>query len=501
MSDLVQQRNPSTVAGQPGSGGGSASTGPDQIPSVSGYEILGKLGAGAMGEVFHARHLESGKEVALKLMVPALNERKDLVQRFDREIKLLSQLKHPNIAGAVGQGTSEGRLYMAMEFVKGPNLANLLKVVGVFNEADVLRVGLQVATALGYAWTKVGLVHRDIKPANLLVIPDPSNQGGETIKIIDFGLARSTYNDDMGMTMTGMVMGTPNYMSPEQVRGEKDLKPQCDMYALGCTLYHLLTGRLPFEANAPGQVLAAHLNDPVPDPSRLVPSIASSTRHLVMTLMAKDVGKRFTDYQALIASCEAALRTLSMRDTSSIKLLRRPMVLSKPRMKQVSNTDAATLTSDPFQHETARLRRREKASGEAGAAPGSEYKPSTDKHPNPAAEQLFPETTSRRARPGSATEALAKAATEKVKRQHTTSVHRKNTGRTGKNTSRIPTGNTTNPTVESAQLLPIPALPARDRGSMPEAHHETHERHWVAWAMVVLAVIGLILAAVFRPGG
>lgn len=499
MSDLDQQKQDhSTVSGLVGTASKSSVPPPAAIPVVTGYEIIGKIGEGAMGEVFHARHIESGKEVALKLMVPSLNDRKDLLQRFEREIKLLSGLNHPNIAGAVGQGTCNGRMFMAMEFVKGPNLANLLKVVGVFNEPDVLRVGLQVAQALGYAWTKVGLIHRDIKPANLLVIPDPSNQGGETVKIIDFGLARSTYNDDMGMTMTGMVMGTPNYMSPEQIKGEKDLGPQCDMYSLGCTLYHLLTGRLPFEANAPGQMLAAHLSDPVPDPSRLVPSIASSTRHLVMTLMAKETNKRFSDYQGLINSCEAALRTLSMRDTSSIKLLRRPMVLSKPRMVPSSST-AATVTIDPFEHETGRQRRRVNAVGAGPAAVPSEYKPSTDKHPI-APDPVVSETTSRRTRPGSATEALARVATEKIKRKKTTGIHRKNTAQASKpGTARL-AGNTTHPTALASEPLPIPTLPPREVGLANLSDTHDHHSHRVAWTMLALAIIGLILAAIFRPG-
>jgi len=241
------------------------------------------------------------------------------------------------------------------------------------------------------------------------------------------------------------------------------------------------------------------LSEPVPDPARLVPSIASSTRHLVMTLMAKEPNKRFSDYQGLINSCEAALRTLSMRDTSSIKLLRRPMVLSKPRMVPSSST-AATVTTDPFEHETGRLRRRVNAVGDGPAAVPTEYKPSTDKHPV-AADSVMHDTTSRPTRPGSATEVIDRVATEKIKRKKTTGIHRKNTAQATKpsGTAKID-GNTTNPTVLASDALPIPTLPPRDLRLVNDEPAHDHHSHWVAWTMLALAIFGLILAAIFRPG-
>jgi serine/threonine protein kinase len=448
-------------------------------PSVPGFELLKSLGKGAMGEVYHARDTATGAEVALKLVAPHLLDRPDLRQRFAREAKLLIQLRHPNIAGAVSHSLDGAQPHIAMEFVKGPTLASLLRVVGAFHEMDVLRIGRQISLALGYAWDEVGLVHRDIKPANLLVIPE-SNGEGETVKIIDFGLARTQESVDLGMTLPGMVMGTPNYMSPEQIRGDERIGPQADMYALGCTLFHLLTGSLPFEATSPAEMLSRHLQDRVPDPGSRVASLASPTRHLVMTLMAKSADKRYRSHQDVVAACDAGLRTLELRDTKTIRLLRRPMVLSRPRAIAPPDAGGAASVVDPFSFETARVRR----SNQRDDARGSEYEPtsgSAEVVGSPAqAEPNQPPTTARR---GKATEALVKATTESIQRKKGTaqirrggtSVHR-----------RVRDLGTSGPTVVAPPQAAPPSEP------LEPVHHD--ERHWVPWVMVGLTV--LLLAGV-----
>lgn len=487
MSDLVQRQDLPTVHGP----GDETLTAPlegkptEQLPQIPGYEVTGRLGAGAMGEVFLARSQASGGEVALKLVTTALMDRPDLLKRFEREVKILSTLRHPNIAGAIDSGHYGGRLYLAMEYVRGPTLSSLLKVAGAFSEVDALRITMQVANALDYAWRKSGLIHRDIKPSNLLAVPEADGAEGERVKIIDYGLARSTDSEDMSMTMTGMVMGTPNYMSPEQIRGEKELGPQADMYALGCTLFHLLTGRLPFPGNAPAQVMAAHLNDPIPDPGILVPSLTAATRHLVMTCLAKDPKKRYPGYAPLVTACEAAMRTISLRDTTSIRLLRKPLVLSRSTARPIRvKDDAPAGHFDKF--ETARLQRRVKEE-EQGNTTADSYKPSTDRYPTPNPELAPPP---KHLRAGSATAALTKAATAKFQRtKGTTSVHRKGTART----HRMAGSTSTLGTAEAPLTIPTTSIMRRQpQMPMPEA---PPERHAVAWIVVTVTIVGFLVAA------
>lgn len=481
MSDLVRREELDTIVGSETRVGAHPSTPMDpKFPQIPGFQVIDRLGAGAMGEVYQAKFLETGEEVALKVMAPNLMDRPDLVKRFEREIKVLSKLRHPNIAGAISSGRVDDRLYLAMEYVRGPTFTSLLKVGGPFAEVDALRVTLQIAQALKYAWETSSLIHRDLKPSNLLAVPDGEGQGGERVKIIDFGLARSTSSEDMSMTMTGMVMGTPNYMSPEQIRGEKDLGPQADMYGLGCTLFHLLTGRLPYQGNAPAQVMAAHLKEAVPDPGALVPMLTPATRHLVMTCMAKDPANRYASYAPIITACEAALRTISLRDTTSIRLLRRPLVLSRPQRRAAPVEETVEESLFDGQYETARLRRHAKDNEGTDA-----YRPTVDT--TPTGSEMAPPP--KYLRPGSATEALAKATTQRVR--NTTSVHKKHVKRTTASIIR------SRPKPQSDQLeIPTTSITRRDRlEPIPEPPSESHVWAWVA---VTIAIIGFAVVMVIR---
>ena len=188
---------------------------------VPGYEIFEKLGAGAMGEVYRARHVESGREVALKLMAKNLPNQLEMAKRFEREISALSKLQHPNIAAAIGQGVANERFYLAMEFVRGPDLSNVLKTSGRLPEIEVLRIALQVARALEFAHAKAGLVHRDIKPGNLLI---DTAARGRPVKVIDFGLARSTTGVDERLTLQGHSWHAELYVAGTNLRGPRDYR-------------------------------------------------------------------------------------------------------------------------------------------------------------------------------------------------------------------------------------------------------------------------------------
>jgi serine/threonine-protein kinase len=298
-----------------------------------GEFILGRsLGAGAMGEVILAKHAVSGETVALKLITDRYAADAAFVQRFNREIAVLTRLDHPNIARAIAYGVDQGTPYLAMEFIAGPNLGDVLAERGALFETDVLRIAIQVARGLAYAHTEAGLIHRDIKPANILIAQHGDGDrearlmaDGDLPKIIDFGLAKSIDAEDERLTLTGIVMGTPSYMSPEQIRCDPQLDFHTDIYALGATMFHLLTGRPPYQGTAPAIVMTGHLTQPVQDPGVLVPSLNPLTRQLVMTAMAKAVKDRFQDHRGLIIACEKALKAIGAGG-GTLRLLRKPMV-------------------------------------------------------------------------------------------------------------------------------------------------------------------------------
>ncbi len=299
---------------------------------VGDYQLLKKIGAGAMGEVHLARNAVSGAQVALKLITNKHAADEAFIKRFQREAEILIRLNHPNIGRALGYGIDAGRPWLALEYIEGPNLADVLQERGALFEADVLKLAIQIARGLAYAHTEAGLIHRDIKPANILVSQDRRGDRsgqfmleGDQAKIIDFGLAKSIDAEDQRLTLTGIVMGTPAYMSPEQIRCDPNLGYHTDLYAVGAAMFHMLTGRIPFPGAAPAIIMTGHLTQPVPDPGAVVPSLNQQTRTLVMTAMAKAQKDRFADYRGLINACEKALKALGTGD-NTIRLLRKPLV-------------------------------------------------------------------------------------------------------------------------------------------------------------------------------
>jgi serine/threonine-protein kinase len=424
------------------------------LPLIQGYDIIAKLGAGAMGEVFHARQRSSGREVALKIMAERLLDSPEFVKRFEREIQLLSRLDHPNIAPALTHGTHDGRVYMTMEFVRGPDLGMLLKSQGPFPEAVVLRMAIQIGRALEYVHNTAGLIHRDIKPGNLLVITDPkTGSGGETIKIIDFGLARSTIDDDQNMTMTGMVMGTPYYMSPEQIRGERDLSIHTDIYALGATMYHLLTGAVPYDGKSQAMVMSGHLNSPVPDPGVMMPNLSRAARYLIMTAMSKQATKRFVNYSAFIACCERALQSLQIQ-AGSIKILRKPM--TKPTS---SRGNSGNTVIDPFKAEAAPQQSARPAHQAAMTKEEATFLP----HPSPNTSEHFDDALIGNSASADAkvaldgSDALRKVQTDKIRRIQTTArIRRFQTARVSRNGTVAGNVNSAALAVQAADSLLVP---------------------------------------------
>jgi serine/threonine protein kinase len=308
------------------------------------YRLLRKLGSGGMGTVFLAEHLADGRQVAMKTMNAKLADDKDFIGRFHREAKALASVKHPNIAEIFGSGEQASHCWLAMEFIDGPSLMHLLRDYRALPEGYSLSIIHQIAEGLAHVWNQAHLVHRDIKPENILVVRNRAGGGDlfppdDHAKLIDFGLVKSQENDDR-LTQTGMTIGTPLYMSPEQVRGEK-LDCRSDIYGLGATLYHLLTGLTPFTGTSPGSIMSAHLTEPVPDPGERVPSLHQATRDLVRMCMAKDAKDRFLTFEALCQAIDQALSTCGGKSGSNLRLLRKPLVLNKPQRKAAEPPKAA----------------------------------------------------------------------------------------------------------------------------------------------------------------
>jgi serine/threonine protein kinase len=248
---------------------------------LGGYRLHGRLGAGGMGIVFRAEDVRLGRAVALKVMRPSLASSAVARQRFLREARAVAAVKHPHVVTIYQVGEDSGIPFLAMELLEGESLATCLARVGQLSIVDLLRLSQALAQGLAAAHDR-GVIHRDIKPANVWL--EPGLAGG--IKILDFGLARAI-GDDAHLTSAGMVVGTPAYMAPEQARS-RPLDPRCDLFSLGCVLYHACTGHPPF-AGADGMSVLLAVTSERPRPLRqLRTEIPQAFADLVMCLLEKD---------------------------------------------------------------------------------------------------------------------------------------------------------------------------------------------------------------------
>ena len=251
------------------------------------FRIEGEIGRGGMGVVYRAAQVSLGRPVALKVISETLSDREDFRERFVRESRLAASLDHPNVIPVYAAGEQDGVLYIAMRFVDGTDLRGLLAAEGAFDAARAAGVIAQVASALDAAHER-GLVHRDVKPANILVA---ARGGGEHTYLTDFGLTKRTASDS-GLTAAGEWVGTLDYVAPEQVRGEQ-VDGRADIYALGCVLYEMLTGQVPFERDDDIAKLWAHISDDPPSPLALAPDTPRALAGVAECCMEKDPDDRF----------------------------------------------------------------------------------------------------------------------------------------------------------------------------------------------------------------
>ena len=267
---------------------------------IGDYEVLGVLGAGGMGKVYRVRNVISDRIEAMKVLLPDLAGRQELAARFLREIKLLASLNHPNIATLCTALTIDNQLVMIMEFVEGVTLDELLDH-GRISVGDATEYIGQTLSALSYAHGK-GVVHRDIKPANMMLTP----QG--IVKVMDFGIARSA--SERSMTQTGTTLGSVNYMSPEQITGQS-IDARSDIYSVGITLYELVTGQRPFNANSDYELMAMHVKEAPTPPMSLQPWIPPQLNHIILTAIAKDPNERFSsaeEFRQALRNAEGSIQ-------------------------------------------------------------------------------------------------------------------------------------------------------------------------------------------------
>jgi len=274
--------------------------GETRITALGGYELLGKLGQGGMGMVYKARQVAMDRTVALKVLRPSLSRDTTFVQRFLREARSAAKLNHPNIVQGIDAGHEAGYHYFVMEFVDGHTVAHRLRHGGPFDEPDALRIVRGVADALAHA-ERLGIVHRDIKPDNIMLTRDG------TPKLADLGLAKRT-DAEGTLTLEGSAMGTPYYMSPEQARGEKTLDTRSDIYSLGATLFHMVTGTPPFAGDTAAVIVARRLTEPTPNPRVHKPDLSLAMQRLILKMMAKDPARRFGTASELVEAIDGALR-------------------------------------------------------------------------------------------------------------------------------------------------------------------------------------------------
>jgi serine/threonine-protein kinase len=268
---------------------------PEQIP---GYHIIGKLGKGAMAVVYKAKQISLDRIVAIKILPKRFTENPEYVTRFYKEGKAAAKLNHNNIVQAIDVGEAGGYHYFVMEYVEGKSIYDDLAAGKVFSEQEALDIVIQVAKALEHAHNN-GLIHRDVKPKNIMI-----NKEG-VVKLADMGLARETSDIEAAKNEAGRAYGTPYYISPEQIRGEIDIDGRADIYGLGATFYHMVTGRVPFVADDPSDVMRKHLREELVPPDHINTSLSNGVSEVIEVMMAKRREERYNNAEELLADLNA----------------------------------------------------------------------------------------------------------------------------------------------------------------------------------------------------
>ncbi|HEY4280266.1 MAG TPA: Stk1 family PASTA domain-containing Ser/Thr kinase [Conexibacter sp.] len=267
------------------------------------YKVLSRIGSGGMAEVFCVQDQSLGRKVALKLLYPRFASDAEFVERFRREASSAASLQHPNVVGIYDRGRWDGTYYIAMEYLPGRTLKDLIRQDGPIDQIRAIDLTVQILKAARFAHRR-GIVHRDLKPHNVIVDDE------DRAKVTDFGIARAGASD---MTETGSIMGTAQYLSPEQAQG-LSVSPQSDLYAVGVILFELLTGHVPFDAESAVTIALKHVAEPPPSPSAFDPTVAPELEAITLWALEKEPADRPPDADAFIHALEDAREALLGRE-------------------------------------------------------------------------------------------------------------------------------------------------------------------------------------------
>lgn len=275
------------------------------ISEIAEYRIIRQLGAGGMGQVFLVQHPRLPRQDALKLLDAGVSRNGDFKVRFQREADLLAQLSHQNIVTLHDRGEFEGRLWITMEYVDGTDASELIKDGPLDRDLAVQLVG-GAAAALDYAWRKQRVTHRDVKPANILVGIDDSDGARqiESVKLADFGIAKAA-GESTSLTSTGMTVGTMQYISPEAIEGD-EVDNRSDLYSLGCTAFHLLTGQPPYAGTTIASIMKAHLSQDPRRISEVAPHLPAAMDAVFERVLAKDPADRYQSCAEFVTALHEA---------------------------------------------------------------------------------------------------------------------------------------------------------------------------------------------------
>jgi Serine/threonine protein kinase len=300
---------------------------------VGNYKIIGKIGSGGMGRVYKAVHLTLDRVVAMKMIHPNFVSDTESVNRFYKEAKIQAQLSHPNIVTVYDFLGFDGNYFIIMEYVHGESVGRIVAERGHFEPKVALAVFNQILNGIKYAHLK-GIIHRDVKPSNFILTT-------VAVKITDFGIARIM--DDMGLKTPGGVVGTPKYMSPEQILGEKT-DHRTDIYSLGVAFYEMLTGRVPFssDTNSDYEIKRGHIELPPLPPTKVVSGIPKKLEGTVLKALSKKPEERFQSVDEFIASLEN-IRVRKRKATINKDV---PLNLDNVRIAKSDNSEESTIRTE-----------------------------------------------------------------------------------------------------------------------------------------------------------